>query len=119
MRGLLDTNAILYVLGGRAAQPLPAKHYFVSVITEIELLSYPTLDAAAENHVRQFLSQITVVGLTREVKESTIHIRRQYGLKLPDAIIAATALVLDADLLTNDVRLLKVAGLSCKALKLR
>lgn len=40
---LLDTNIVLYFLGGKLANPLPSGQYFVSVITEIELLSYPSL----------------------------------------------------------------------------
>ncbi len=33
---LLDTNIILYLLGGRLAEPLPEGNYYVSVMTEIE-----------------------------------------------------------------------------------
>lgn len=110
MRAVLDTNAILYLLGGRLVQPLPPGFYFASVITEMELLSYPSLDATVEHDIRGFLSEITVVGLTNVVKENAIFIRRQYGLKLPDAIVVGTAVVLDADLLTNDAHLLKAGG---------
>ncbi|PHM10709.1 PIN domain nuclease, partial [Nostoc sp. 'Peltigera malacea cyanobiont' DB3992] len=40
---LLDTNVVLYFLGGRLVNPLPSGEYFISVITEIELLSDPSL----------------------------------------------------------------------------
>lgn len=40
---LLDTNAILYFLHGRLEQPLPKGTYYFSVVTEIELLSYPKI----------------------------------------------------------------------------
>ncbi len=43
MNIVLDTNAVLYFLGGRLAEPLPQANFYVSVITEIELLSYPLL----------------------------------------------------------------------------
>jgi len=49
---LLDTNIILYLLGGRLAEPLPKGNSFVSVITEIELLSYPDLDRQTEQKIR-------------------------------------------------------------------
>jgi predicted nucleic acid-binding protein len=62
------------------------------VITEMELLSYPTLDSAAESQIRSFLSEVTVVGLTRPVIDLAIRLRREQALKLPDAVIAATAL---------------------------
>jgi hypothetical protein len=44
---VLDTNVILYLLGGKVAQPLAPVRYFVSVVSEMELLSYPSLDDAA------------------------------------------------------------------------
>jgi len=43
MNKVLDTNTVLYLLGGRLAESLPEAYYFISVITEIELLSYPLL----------------------------------------------------------------------------
>lgn len=46
---LLDTNVVLYFLGGRLMNPLPSGQYFVSVITEIELLSYPSLSSRLAN----------------------------------------------------------------------
>jgi hypothetical protein len=47
LKRVLDTNAILYLLGGKLVQPLGPALYFVSVISEMELLSYPSLDDAA------------------------------------------------------------------------
>jgi hypothetical protein len=32
LKRVLDTNAILYLLGGKLAQPLPTGQYFISVI---------------------------------------------------------------------------------------
>lgn len=54
-----------------------------------------------------------------KVKEAAIRLRRRHGIKLPDAVIAATARVLRAELLTNDLRLLRLPGLSCKQLRLK
>jgi hypothetical protein len=39
LKRVLDTNAILYLLGGKLAHPLPTGQYFISVISEMELLS--------------------------------------------------------------------------------
>jgi len=52
LKKVLDTNAVLYLLGGKLAEALPAARYFVSVITEIELLSYPLLDAEEESQIK-------------------------------------------------------------------
>lgn len=119
LKRVLDTNAVLYLLGGRLAEPLPEGRYFASVMTEMELLSYPLLDEAAEEQRRAFLSGVTVVGLTREIRETAIQLRRQHALKLPDAIIEATASTLEAELLSNDHKLLRVPGLNCKQLRLK
>jgi len=51
---VLDTNAVLYFLAGRLAEPLPQANFFVSVITEIELLSYPLLKMEDEAEIRSF-----------------------------------------------------------------
>jgi hypothetical protein len=102
---LLDTNVVLYFLGGRLTNPLPSGQYFVSIITEIELLSYPSLSPNEEVQIRDFLSKITVFGIESNIKELAIALRKQYRLRLPDAIIAATAQSLNATLFTNDVRL--------------
>lgn len=102
---LLDTNVVLYYLGNRLIDPLPIGKYLVSVITEIELLSYPNMSDSEGLIVRDFLDNITVVGLTNNIKELAIAFRKNYRLKLPDAIVVATAKSLNANLLTNDLKL--------------
>ena len=119
MKKVLDTNAILYLLGGKLSRTIPVGQYFISVISEMELLSYPLLDESAQAKIEGFLSEVTVVGLTEDVKARAIRLRRQHSLKLPDAIVAATALSLGASLLTNDSKLLQLPGLSSQALKLK
>ncbi|GAB4197439.1 MAG: hypothetical protein Fur006_46060 [Coleofasciculaceae cyanobacterium] len=115
---LLDTNVVLYFLGGRLANPLPLGQYFVSVITEIELLSYPSLTPDEETQMRDFLTKITVVGIESNIKEVAITLRKQYRLRLPDAIIAATAQSLNATLFTNDVRLANLAGINAQSVQI-
>ena len=119
MKKVLDTNAVLYLLGGKLAQTLPVGQYFISVISEMELLSYPFLDESAQAKIEGFLSDIAVVGLTEEIKSLAIRLRQQHSLKLPDAIVAATALSLKASLLTNDSKLLQLPGLPSQALALK
>ncbi|MEW6491302.1 MAG: type II toxin-antitoxin system VapC family toxin [Cyanobacteriota bacterium] len=115
---LLDTNVALYFLGGRLANSLPSGQYFVSVITEIELLSYPSLSLDEETQIRDFLSKITVVGIESNIKELAIALRKQYRLRLPDAIIAATAQSINATLFTNDVRMANLAGINAQSVQI-
>ena len=111
---LLDTNVVIVALNQRLV--LPDANYYVSVITEIELLSFPAISAKDEYQIKRFLSDIDVVELTPNIKEETIILRRQKILKLPDAIICATAINTQAILVTADMQLHSVN--QCKTIKL-
>jgi predicted nucleic acid-binding protein len=84
----------------------------------MELLSYPVLNAVDEAAIRDFLSDVTIVDLNREIKASAVALRRAHRLKLPDAIIAATAQYVRAVLLTNDLKLLSLPMLAVRAVPL-
>ena len=53
------------------------------------------------------------------IVERTIQLRRIHRLKLPDAVIVATAMALDYELMTNDTALAKVPGVRLKAFELK
>ena len=110
---LLDTHIVLYYLAGRLEKPLPSSEYCVSVITEIELLSYPRLDERSKNQIESFLDKLTIINLEEEIKERTIELRKKFSIKIPDAIIGATALYLNADLISNDVCFQRIPHLTC------
>lgn len=76
----------------------------MSVITRIELLSWITGDRTLDEDIREFISRSTSTDLSEPIIQQTVKLRRHYrGLKLPDAIIAATAIVNGFTLLsTND-----------------
>jgi predicted nucleic acid-binding protein len=118
MTGLLDTNVALYLLGGRMAAPLPVGSYGVSVITEMELLAWPSLTTKEEQKVRDFLGQLSICELSPAIRTRAVRLRREEHIKLPDAIICATAMELGVELWTNDTSLAKVVGLVCRAVTL-
>ena len=90
----------------------------VSFGTEIEVLSYPHISPAEDLQLRQmFSADITVVGLTEDIKERAISVRKNHRLRLPDAQIVATALELSEELLTNDQAIQNIAGLRCRTVK--
>lgn len=117
--GLLDTNVALYVLGGSLAEPLPSGDYGISVITEMELLAWATLTAEEEANIRRFIANLTVCELTPAIRLRAVALRRTERLKLPDAIVCATALEHGVELWTNDARLTKVNGLHCRSVRLK
>jgi predicted nucleic acid-binding protein len=107
-----DSNIIIGFLDNREGFPdlnnlPPDITVHISVITELELLSFSKLDSAAESVILRFLSDLTIVPLTDAIKQKTIAFRRATNCKLPDSIIAATAIVLGAPLITRDGELLK------------
>ena len=118
VKQLLDTNIILYFLAGKLSSPLPDNEYCISVITQLELLSFPLLDAEAEARIEAFFDQIEIIGLTPEIIKETVLIRRKHKLKLPDSIIIATAKALDVIILTNDQQLGNVPNVKCHSLQL-
>jgi len=73
----------------------------ISVITKIELLGYNS-DEAEEAKMLQFLRYSNIIPLTEDLVERTITIKKAIKIKTPDAIIAATALVNDFTLITNN-----------------
>lgn len=90
-RYLLDTNTILYFLADRFSEPFPKGLFYASVITEMELLSYPNLTTKSRHGIQKMLSELTLIELEEEIRKKAIEIRRAHLLKLPDSIIAASA----------------------------
>lgn len=100
---LLDTNAVLYYLSGDPCmEPFRTNSFSISIITEIELLSFPDLSSEEEYKIRSFIDRSLVVGLTEEIKKNVISLRKQYRIKIPDAIIAASSLAGGFTLVTAD-----------------
>lgn len=54
------------------------------------------------------LSSITIIDINSEIKKVTTGIRRNYKVKLPDAIITATAYYLNCPLMTSDKEITKI-----------
>lgn len=116
---LFDTNILIYLFNNRLAEVLPSGQYGYSIITEIELFSFPLLTTTETEIINSYLGNIVLINLTEDIKQKTISLRRTYRLKLPDAIIAATAIEARAVLLTNDIALHKIENLTCLSLQVR
>ena len=103
------TNAVVYLLAGNSCMgPFLGKKLAVSVITVMELLSFPEIDEKEETIIRNFLNNCEILNISEGIRELTIEIRRTYKTKLPDAIIAATAVSSSVPLITADVGFLKI-----------
>ena len=116
---LLDTNAVLYHLHGKLGEPLPDRSLNVSVITEIELLGFPDIKPHEVHAIEHFLKQVMILDISSNVKREAIRLRQTAAAKLPDAIIAATAIAHGLELWTNDSRFAGIPGVQCRTLKLK
>ena len=107
-----DTNTVIYYFNRNF--PLPGEKLIdqilvdykpaISVITEIELLCWKS---ASENDIiilKNFISDIVIYELDHQIKLKTIEIRKQYNLKHPDAIIAASALANNSILISRNIK---------------
>jgi predicted nucleic acid-binding protein len=109
---LLDTNAVLSILGSeKVFSSLEGKELFISFITELELFSYPALTKEEEKSITFFLSKVTILDINQGIKAKAIRFRKKYKLKLPDAIICATAASKNMPLISNDKQLKKITAL--------
>jgi predicted nucleic acid-binding protein len=106
---LIDTNAVIDYLG----ETLPEhgltfmdtvidEGYYISVINRIELFSYSKLTHKDIAALVVFVENSTMINISDDIVEKTIEIRQKYKTKLPDAIIAATAIVNNLHLLSRN-----------------
>jgi len=103
---LLDTNVILGFLNGQpsvvALLGTAKNELYASVITRMELLSFHGITLEEEKHIYDFLGAVTLIPLNADVEETAIRFRRATRRKMPDAIVAASAIVSKAVLVTCD-----------------
>ncbi|MDR2233516.1 MAG: type II toxin-antitoxin system VapC family toxin [Tannerella sp.] len=100
---LIDTNIIIYVskdilLLEDFVRNEDALH--ISSITYIEAMGFPFQNVDEEAKVVMCCNKFKRLFLTEEVERQTILIRKSNKIKLPDAIIAATAIVHNLTLIT-------------------
>ena len=117
---VFDTCAVINLLD-RICDPnslgitIDELQLFTSIIVRIELLSKRDITADEELDVLEFLEGLTVIPINEEIEDMAIKLRRSTSLKLPDSIVAATSIVLDALLLTYDKHLLNLSWPGYKA----
>ena len=117
-RYLLDTNAIVQLLAGNAnlaAIVHGADFLATSVICQFEFLSFPGLTGADARLYSAFASRIRTFSVPADdsaFSDAVIAFRKTKKLKMPDAIIAATAKINDCTLLSADDDFRQAEGLS-------
>ena len=102
---LFDTNILIDYLSGVVMAQTEIDSCLdraVSVVTWMEVMAGTT--PSDEQQIRAFLLTFGVLALTSEVAEQAVTLRRKRKIKLPDAIIQATAQIEDRLLITRNTR---------------
>jgi len=106
---LIDTNVIIDYLGNKISQSgmqfmntvidaVPN----ISIITKIEVLGFNTTKSEYQILI-DFMDDSNVIELSKNVADICIEIRKRNKIKLPDAIIASTALASNSALITRNI----------------
>ncbi|TFF39226.1 type II toxin-antitoxin system VapC family toxin [Mucilaginibacter psychrotolerans] len=97
---LIDTSAIIKYLNGSFSETglkfidgIIDSESSLSFITEIELQVWDPPNKSDLGVYQLFVYQADIIGIDDSIIAETIRIRKAYKLKLPDALIAATASV--------------------------
>ena len=105
MKALFDTNIVIDALNGVTEADAEYRRYesvLISIITWMEVLVGEQADDSA---LRDFLAtHFEIIPLEAAIAETAVQIRRSHRLRLPDAIIWATAQVHEATLVTRNTR---------------
>ena len=111
---LLDKQYDLALLGINVDEA----RLLTSVIVRMELLAKRDMAEDEEQAIREFLDDLIVAPLDAAVEQTATAIRRATSVKLPDCIVAATSIVLNAVLLTDDDQLLHLAWPGLRAVNI-
>ncbi len=111
---LLDTNAIIYFLGGNPTivSLLDQKIHYASVISEIEVLGFDFKTNADSYAVRRYLRSVRIIPLNNEIKKIAIDIKKNYKAKVGDAIISAAAICFGLPFISADKNFIKIKELN-------
>jgi hypothetical protein len=110
-RWLLDSNVLMGYLNhdptpgfANRVESCFAEGAAISIISYIEVLGWRGHDERSRSAAQQLLEGLLTIDLTPFVVERTIALRRQHAIKLPDAVIAASALIQGLTLVTRNVK---------------
>ena len=105
----IDTSAVIKYLnetfptsGISFLDKVLSEESCISFITEIELQVWNPPNQEDLKIYRSYVDQSTVFGINHDITQETIRIRKLHNLKLPDALIAATAIVNNRTLIADN-----------------
>ena len=111
MNYLSDTNILIYYFNGdlspevkKVVTVLMKQGFSVSIISKMEFLGFNQFTVEEKQQANIFLSFSNILTLEDAIVEQVIQIKQTKKIKLPDAIIAATALHHGMELITRNTK---------------
>lgn len=118
-RFLADTNCFIYLLDKHPSlQSLLESEWAFSFITEIELLGKPGIKENEIKKINDLLSICIKVPHTESINRTAIQLKQGYQMKMPDALVTATAIEQKVPLLTYDKGFAKIKEVDLVLLEL-
>lgn len=108
----LDTNVLVHLLDGnkKVLSMLQDKTIHVSFVTEMELLSKKLITKKEIAIINALLDSCKIYDFNEAIKNEAILLMRNNRLKMPDAIIAATASYYEIEMITGDTKFKNITG---------
>ena len=106
---LVDTNILIYYFNNDIPkdsvdkiEEIFSQHFNISIITKMEFLGFRGHNENSFKQAKSFIMNANAIGLDHVISDRVVDIRRSHNIKLPDAIIAATAIENDLILVTRN-----------------
>jgi predicted nucleic acid-binding protein len=107
----LDTNCLIYYFKGEERVIdliqnliLEKVTIFISIVTKVEVLAYPEITPGEEKTFLEMMKNMILIEFDDKLTNFVVNIRRKHKIKLPDAIIAATAIYTNSTLITRNIK---------------
>ncbi|WP_165698052.1 PIN domain-containing protein [Flavobacterium nackdongense] len=99
---LADTNFLIFTSQKNPiVEPFLDYNIGISFISEMELLGVFSISKNQKNSMQSIINECFVIEMSAEIKKKAIQIKQKHKLKLPDSIIAATAILYNLPFITS------------------
>jgi toxin FitB len=103
---IVDSNIIIY-----AAREFPIlrvhlnrQDVYLSEISKLEVLGYPDLKQADKLFFEAVFARPSIINIDSDIIEEALRLKKQRKISVCDAIIAATAILYDLELVTRNTK---------------